>query len=170
MLVTTRRTTVSILAQGRFFPSLVAGASTMDRPRPSKAPRLVPPEPQQEPPGAYAAGSGSLECPVDGTLAQAGEKQASRWYLFTQVTEDEVRLGRKTPSGSWILDPGSWILDPGSWILDPGFWILDPGSWILDPGFWIMDPGSWILDSGFWILVPGFWMLDSGSWILDLGS
>ena len=69
----------------------------MDRPRPSKAPRLVPPEPQQEPPGAYAAGSGSLECPVDGTLAQAGEKQASRWYLFTQVTEDEVRPGRKTP-------------------------------------------------------------------------
>ena len=141
MLVTTRRTTVSILAQGRFFPSVVAGASTMDRPRPSKAPRLVPPEPQQEPPGAYAAGSGSLECPVDGTLAQAGEKQASRWFL----------------------EPGFLSLDSGSWILDSGFWILDSGSWILDSGFWILDPGSWILGSGSWILDPGSWILDSGS-------
>ena len=34
---------------------------------------------------------------MDGAFVHVGDKQASRWYLFTQVTEDVPRPGRKTP-------------------------------------------------------------------------
>ena len=34
---------------------------------------------------------------MDGVLVQAGDAQSSRWYLFTQVTEDDPPVGRKTP-------------------------------------------------------------------------
>ena len=34
---------------------------------------------------------------MDGSLVHAGDKQSSRWYLFTHVTEDEQRPGRKSP-------------------------------------------------------------------------
>ena len=34
---------------------------------------------------------------VDGHLPAVGDRQASRWYMFTQVTEDQARAGRKSP-------------------------------------------------------------------------
>ena len=76
------------------------------RPRPSRAPQPAAPVPQQEqavvavavvPPGLVADSTSWGDCPVDGTLVQAADKDASRWYLFTQVTEDVPRPGRKTP-------------------------------------------------------------------------
>ena len=48
--------------------------------------------------GREAIANASLrECPVDGLLVPVADRQASRWYLFTQVTEDVPRAGRKTP-------------------------------------------------------------------------
>ena len=47
-----------------------------------------------------AAGAGPSplqECPVDGHLVPPGDRAAGKFYLFTQVSENEARPGRKTP-------------------------------------------------------------------------
>lgn len=57
---------------------------------------------------------------MDGSLVHADEKQASRWYLFTQVTEDEQRPGRKTPDEVGRQGLYNEIADTYSKVFKPG--------------------------------------------------
>ena len=63
-----------------------------------QAPRILPPAPQGPAADVVHPTTRELgECPVDGIIVHVGNHQAGKWYLFTQVSEDIPRPGRKTP-------------------------------------------------------------------------